>query len=54
MTLSLLQLSSAADYWNVNLSSSDVEYIKQKIKEQKVIRGIHLTSWVSGDEKKKE
>ncbi len=53
ITLSLIKLLAATDYWNVDLSSSDVEYIKQKIKEQKVIRGIHLTSWVSGDEKKR-
>ncbi len=52
--ISLLSyLSASTDYWKIDLSTSDVEYLKRKIKEQKLIRGIHLTSWVAGDDKKR-
>ncbi|MCX7641058.1 MAG: putative glycoside hydrolase [Elusimicrobiales bacterium] len=38
---------------NVEISSSDLILIKENIKQQPVIRGIHLTSWVAGSDKKR-
>lgn len=37
--------------WDVSLSTTEIESIRTKIKQQPVIRGIHLTSWVGGNEK---
>ncbi len=42
---------STKPYWEVKLSTQTIEIIKEKIKEQPVIRGIHLTSWVAGSDK---
>lgn len=39
--------------WQVNISSEELKIIKAKIKQQPLIRGIHLTSWVAGDERKR-
>ena len=38
-------------YWEVKLSTNEIAQIKEKINSQSIIRGIHLTSWVSGNDK---
>jgi hypothetical protein len=55
-TVSILEKKSLKEmeYWSVKLSTTEIEMIKKKIDEQPIIRGIHLTSWVSGSDAKRK
>lgn len=46
-------IHTTSDTFKVEISSSDIEYIKAKRKEQRSIRGIHLTSWVAGNKERR-
>jgi hypothetical protein len=37
--------------WQIKLSTTEVSEINKKIETEPVVRGIHLTSWVAGDDK---
>lgn len=39
------------NYWEVKLSTTEIAEIKNRINNLPKIRGIHLTSWVAGNEK---
>jgi len=38
-------------YWEVKLSTTEISNIRDEIQKSTQIRGIHLTSWVAGNEK---
>ncbi|MEF3279596.1 MAG: putative glycoside hydrolase [Elusimicrobiota bacterium] len=39
--------------WEIKLSSTEIILIKERINKNPVVRGIHLTSWVAGDSRKR-
>ncbi len=39
------------NFWDIKLSTAEISQIISKIESEPVIRGVHLTSWVSGNDK---
>ncbi len=39
------------NFWDIKLSTAEISQIISKIETEPVIRGVHLTSWVSGNDK---